>query len=256
VARAKRFDRTRAEARRRYRASQAAAERPLSDDEETVEAAAVAEAPAGTGPASSSPTRRTLGRLATTRTAPQPPQGSLGLGAAFRAAFRQANLAEDLRELPRLLVHRAVWAPIALSAASLLLVLILGPKHPVSSFAFSTFVLPPALAAVFINGFFVPRASYLTGAVVATVAAMFYALFWLLGGQGIVPDLEPVTADRIAGEAATAFAIGPISGVVFGAAAAWYRRFLYLSSPARRQNRGGQGGGRRATANRPGSRRR
>ena len=118
-------------------------------------------------------------------------------------------------------------------------------------------VSAPGVAAA--GGLYVPGVGPIAvqraGAVVATVAAIFYALFWFLGGQGIVPDLEPVAPDRFAGEAATAFAIGPISGVVFGAAAAWYRRFLYLSSPARRQNRGGPGG-RRTTANRPGSRRR
>ena len=85
----------------------------------------------------------------------------------------------------------------------------------------------------FITGFFVPRASYLAGGIVATVAAVFYSLFWVLAEQRLVPDVEPLEAGRVATEAIGAFSIAPISGVVFGAAAAWYRRFLYLSSPQR-----------------------
>jgi hypothetical protein len=33
--------------------------------------------------------------------------------------------------------------------------------------------------------------------------------------------------------ASVAFLISPLAGVFFAAAAAWYRRFLYLASPAR-----------------------
>jgi hypothetical protein len=179
----------------------------------------------------------------------------MGLAQAFRTAFRQANLREDLPEVPRLLIHRSVWIPIALSAASVVAFIVTGPKNVVTSFAFNTFGLPPALAAVFITGFFVPRASYLMGAIVAAVASIFYSIFLVVAGQGLVPDVPALGADRVPSEIASAFAIGPISGVVFGAAAAWYRRFLYLTSPARKPGQGRQGGNRRTTS-RPAPRRR
>jgi hypothetical protein len=151
-----------------------------------------------------------------------------------------------VRYLPRLLLHRAVWIPIALSAASVLLFAVTGPSNGIALFAFNTFALPPALAAVFITGFFVPRASYLAGAIVATVATLFFCAFLLVRQQGVIPDLPPVDPALVPVEIASAFSLGPISGLGFGAAAAWYRRFLYLSSPARGQARGGSSPGRRS----------
>jgi hypothetical protein len=93
----------------------------------------------------------------------------------------------------------------------------------------------------------VPRASYLAAGIVATVATVFYAVFVVVAAQGLVPGVPAVSADRVPGEILSAFSIGPISGVVFGASAAWYRRFLYLASPARGTARPGSG-----TARRPG----
>ena len=95
-----------------------------------------------------------------------------------------------------------------------------------------------------------------TAVQMATLASVFYSIFLIVAAQGLVPGVPALGADRLPGEIASAFAIGPVSGVVFGAAAAWYRRFLYLTSPARAGARGGQGGNRRTTANRSGSRRR
>jgi hypothetical protein len=177
----------------------------------------------------------------------------LSLGQAFRAAFRPADLRQDLRILPRLLIHKAVWIPIALSALTVFGFILTGPSNPVTLFAFNTFGLPPALAAIFITGFFVPRAAYLTGGIVATVATIFYAIFVVVASQGRVPDVPPVPPERVPGEVMSALSIGPVSGVLFGAAAAWYRRFLALSSPARANRSGNQGrrpgtnGGRRTT---------
>jgi len=156
----------------------------------------------------------------------------LKIAQAFRVAFRQANLREDLPQVPRLIVHRAVWMPLLAAVASLAVFVATGPKNNLTYFAFQTFVLPPSMATLFIAGFFVPTAAYLMGGIVGTATAVLYCVFVALASQGLVPDVAADSVE-ISQQIGFAFSIGPVSGVVLGAAAAWYRRFLYLSSPAR-----------------------
>jgi hypothetical protein len=51
------------------------------------------------------------------------------------------------------------------------------------------------------------------------------------------PSAPPITQEEldqfVAENLNAAFIVSPISGILFGAAVAWYRRFLNLASPAR-----------------------
>jgi hypothetical protein len=249
VARAKRFDRTRAEARRRYRASQTSIDGSTPEGDE---AAATAHASDAAAPVASRRVLRGDASKATTRSAAQQPQGRMGLSQAFRAAFRQPNLSEDVAALPRLLIDKSVWIPIGLALATVVLLVAVGPLSLVL-FAFQTFILPPSLAPIFITGFFAPRASYLLAGIVSVVCSVLYSLTFVLVQQRLIPGWPEGAVLPIG--IAEAFALGPAAGVVFGAMAAWYRRFLYLTGPARTPAKG-QGANRRAAANRPAARRR
>lgn len=234
MARAKRFDRDRAEARRRYRAAVDAGEAPES--EEAAEGEAVTAPAAG---ASSAPSpRRATARPAGGRPSAQPARPRMGIIQAARAAYRVVNLREDLRALPRILAHRSLWIPVLLSLVSTVLVVVTGPNNPVTTFAFQVFSLPPAMASVFIAGFFAPTAAWLAGGIVGTAASVFYGVFLYLASQGIVPDFAASATQQVSESILTAFVIGPMYGIVLGAAAAWYKRWLSLSSPARTPRRG------------------
>jgi hypothetical protein len=77
---------------------------------------------------------------------------------------------------------------------------------------------PFAVAPVFAVGFFATRASYLLGAIVGAAATFF-----------TIPLLVAVGADSTA---IGALAIqNAVYGAFFGAAAAWYRRFLNRANP-------------------------
>jgi hypothetical protein len=224
VARAKRTDR--AEARRRHRAQY------LRDTEIVDESSQESSGPL---PANSVTRPRTAprGRAgAPDALAVQRPQPAGGMRNAFRAAFRPLNLSEDLRLLPRLLRHRAFWVPVLLSAITAIALVAFQGQELISQFAATYFLAPPPIGGLFLAGFLAPRASYLIGALVGVMSTIFLGMAAsTLSGVATGPDgsavVDPVQV------VISGLVISPLSGLFFSAAAAWYRRFLYLASPAR-----------------------
>jgi hypothetical protein len=153
VARAKRTNR--AEARRRYRAQ--IAEQP---DAETPETAEQPVEPSARGP------RAPRG--------PRPaaePQRS-GMRYAFRAAFREPNIREDIEHLPELLRSRAIFLPVLISVGTAVAIAATSGTDVISRLLAQYFLVPPPIGSIFIAGFFAPRASYLAGLIVGLVAAI------------------------------------------------------------------------------------
>jgi hypothetical protein len=213
VARAKQTDR--AEARRRYRQAnrlESEAEPNTLDDGHD---------------------RATVAAPRSKAAAPERP----GITSSFRAAYHPANVREDLALLPQLLRTRAFLAAAGLVVAAAAFVAIL-PTNSLAGFAFQTFVLPPAIAPIFVAGFFAPRASYLLGLVVSLIDAVAYAFLVTVIAPTIGTAATP--GPDVISLIGTALLVGPISGVLFASAAAWYRRFLAISSRSRQQpaNRG------------------
>ena len=97
---------------------------------------------------------------------------------------------------------------------------------------FAYFIQTPAIGGVFIAGFLAPRASWLLGVIVGLVSAACYSLLVIAFPSTIYPAAPP-TAEQARDVAISAFIFSPIIGGFFAAAAAWYRRFLALSSPNR-----------------------
>jgi hypothetical protein len=225
VARAKRTDR--AEARRRYRAQLSAEERAGSDSLDDMTEAGPADGPA--------PARAQTGRPrpGTTRpnvdTARPAPAG--GIRDAFRRAFRPLNLREDIAMLPRLLLHRSFWLPSLIAVITTVAVVAFQGRELISQFASTYFLAPPPIGAIFIAGFMAPRASYLIGAAVGLVTTALLAVAASSLSTVIEGGANPAQV------ALYSLSISPLSGIFFGAAAAWYRRFLYLASPARQMTR-------------------
>jgi hypothetical protein len=292
VARAKRTDR--AVARRRYRAQLAEQEREQAD-ELTEEAETTAPSPAA--------------RPGRTPAAPVAgPTQPTGIGSAFRAAFHQPRYRDDIAYLPRLVAHPSVWGPVLVMIATAAVFLATSGRELVSTLAIQYFVAPPPIGAIFIAGFFAPRASYLAGGIVGVVSAAVLGVMIALAPPSLVspqpeasaspspgasasaaatasgsplastvssaspasseastpspsapaspgssasssisPEASPapspapsqapgtVIPTRMTADQAfvSALATSPLSGVFFGAAAAWYRRFLRLANPGR-----------------------
>lgn len=211
----------RAEARRRYR--QAA--NLTGDTADELDAGT----PAAATPAKAAPQARPG----------QSPAGRPGFLSAFRAAYHPAHLREDLRALPKLMTSRALFGGLGLVLVGAVAAYAF-PGYTGSAFAWELLVLPgSALGPQLLAGFFAPRASYLLGLIVGLFQGLVFTLFLTQFASRLGTDLP---ADKVGNLLTLSFVTGPVSGTLFAAAAAWYRRFLSLSSPKRAtQGRAGSG---------------
>jgi hypothetical protein len=231
VARAKHT--VRAEARRRYRQ---AASQSIDD------AGPDLDTDAGPPTTAARPAARADAR-------PTPaPTGRPGFMAAFRGAYHPAHLREDLAQLPLLLKSRALLAALGLVLAGGV-AQFLYPNYDGSAFAWELLVLPgSALAPQLVAGFFAPRASYLLGLIVGIAQGLVFTIFLTQFASRLGTPLPEAQMGNLL---TLSFVTGPVSGTLFAAAAAWYRRFLALSSPRRPSAGRGSPGRAPAKANAP-----
>jgi hypothetical protein len=217
VARAKRTER--AEARRRYRAATAGANPEDAQGTEAVSAPAAPRSRSSTsGP---------------TKTATTMPTGRVGFTEAFRLSFRPMNVRQDVAALPWIATHtHALWIPLLITIGSTAIIVVRGGGDALAQFMFAYFIQTPAIGGVFIAGFLAPRASWLLGAVVGFVSAICYSLLVIAYPTTIYASAPPTDA-QARDVAISALILSPIIGAFFAAGAAWYRRFLALSSPNR-----------------------
>jgi hypothetical protein len=212
VARAKHTDR--AEARRRYRQAVTPSEDGGADIDEGQVPVTGAQARANRGDQKAAPA----------------PSGRPGFLSAFRGAYYPPRLREDLGHLRQIITSRGLLAAIGLVAAGAVAFTVL-PGYTGSTFAWELLVLPgQALAPQLVAGFFAPRASYILGFIVGLVQGLVFAIVFPMISARLG---APLPADQIPNLLTLSFITGPISGTLFAAAAAWYRRFLALSSPRR-----------------------
>jgi hypothetical protein len=218
VARAKRTER--AEARRRYRA--ATTTQPIDDaDNET---ASSPSAGATKAKSSGSPSQKP----AATGT-----PGRVGFADAFKMSFRPINVRQDVAALPWIATHtHALWIPLLITLASTVFIVVSSGTGAISQFMFAYFIQTPAIGSVFIAGFLAPRAAWLLGVVVGFVSAICYSVLVVAFPTSIYVAAPP-TADVTRDVVVSALVLSPLIGAFFAAGAAWYRRFLALSSPNR-----------------------
>lgn len=227
MARAKHTDR--ADARRRHRLAQAT-EPEMADD---------LDAPAGL-------TRTSADRVPAVDRAIPPRRP--GILAALQTSYHQPHVREDVAALPPILRSRAFILPVALVLGSFLAEVIVGVVQPANAVvaglaatAFQFLAIPPAMFPVFIAGFLTPRASYLLGGIIGTLSAVLYGVALVIANH------------RLDGQTALSLVVSAASGVAFGAAAAWYKRFLASTNPNRNAARNaarGRATGRPASSSR------
>jgi hypothetical protein len=226
VARAKRTDR--AEARRRYRATIIDSDQPFDPDLEPEEAE---ERPRAARPRPA---------------APAPAAARPGIVAAFRGSFRPIDLRGDIAALPWIARHsKAIWLPVLLTVGSAAFYAAVTPRivtttptavpleQVVATLLFQYFVFTPPVASIFLAGFLAPRASYLTGLIAGLVGAFAVAVVALITVgqlQAAQTNVPTATVDQVI---QAAFVVSPISGLFFGGAAGWYKRFLSMANPNR-----------------------
>ncbi len=138
--------------------------------------------------------------------------------------MRPLDLRGDLRALPRLLLNRAFLVPVDLSGAAFAAFLI--DQNAVTAFLYQFFSWQFPVAAVFVAGYFAPRASYLLGALVAVASSLFQLPFLATQPLGVILGV---------------LVQGALYGALFAAAAAWYRRFLASANPNRAARPSGPG---------------
>lgn len=225
MARAKRTNR--AEARRRYRATLIDEPAFLEEQGDEADSGAIDDRAIP-----GSRRDRVSAAAPTSSTAPARPARPSVTG-ALKGAFRPTDLRGDIAALPRLLRHRSFLIPLALIVGLLAVVLATGARELVSTTLVPYVLAPQPVAPVFLAGFLAPRASYLIGALLGVVS--WIALVVLISSPAVVQALAGTTAapglssEVLAGSLFWAI----VGGAFYAAAAAWYKRFLALASPAR-----------------------
>jgi hypothetical protein len=180
VARAKRTDR--ADARRRYRATQA--DVPDGDlDAEDGDAAGAADAatPAGRQSGNRGQSRSNAGSPPPNR--PERPSFT----GSFRAAARPFNIKSDLAYIPDLVLHtRAVWIPAALALAATVLTVLSNGPNTLIALLVQLFLYPPTIAGAFLAGILAPRATYMAGGIAGLIGSILFVILVLAAPNNLV----------------------------------------------------------------------
>jgi hypothetical protein len=243
VARAKRTDRT--EARRRYRAEQAA----LAETEPAHEASAV-------------PSTQKTGAKA-------PPPQRPSITASFRQAYRPLHLRDDLMALPQVVTNWGFLAAMGLTAALAIwyavayndgmaalagapptqeeLEAVVGTNSIPYFIGSMAFAPPPAIGA-FLIGFTAKRASWLGGLIYGVFTLAVLAVLLQTPSGTLVWTVQASSAESYFVNSA---AFSPVGAALFASAAAWYRRFLDLANPNRAQQRNSKPQGRGSAKPKP-----
>lgn len=234
MARAKRTDRT--EARRRYRAEQATAVEEVEADDAQPNQLADDAQPNQLTPKSQPAASRSRGSAPAPSSA-RPARPSFS--ASARAAYRSPNLREDIRVLPRLLIHWGVLLSAGLAVLGTAVFVTTGAQSAasggtttigyISSMLVSLFVGPPPFGAALLIGFMLPRATYLVGFVFGILASLCFTAIIL------AQPAETTAGVSVPAVLLQVWILGPIGTMFFAAAIAWYRRFLDLLNPNRGQ---------------------
>jgi len=224
VARAKRTERT--DARRRYRAEQAALVGETIETPDFEDAAAPRRA--APSPSSSQAKRP-------------------GFTTLMKEAYRSPNIVEDLKSLPVVLVNPgllialggsvaiAIWFVISYNPAVSQVpvgdaegLAAVSQSYQLPALLMGMVISPPPAVGAFLIGFMAKRASWL-GGLIYGIACSIIVLIVLQQPAGRLFTGDS-SADALLVQTA---AWSPMGAALFAAAAAWYKRFLALSNPNR-----------------------
>jgi hypothetical protein len=229
VARAKRTER--AEARRRNRSLVGV---PQDLDLELDEA--LDEEEPSPAPARNYRARRAESGTAARRDASPPPRP--GFVAGLRRAAAPADIRADLRALPTIALHsKALWVPLAAIGGVTALFFIPGiSRNPLVALLGNLALQPPPMILPFLGGMLAPRGAWLVGGIVALANAIAYGLLFGVFTNSVQTGLGftyTMTSDQKVGIILNAVVTSVPFGLLVGAFAGFYRRFLAMSTPPR-----------------------
>jgi hypothetical protein len=231
VARAKRTNR--AAARRRYRETHPDDVDSVAeiDDTELSEPAP--------SRSTATPARRSGPARAGATAAPPPRPGFMG---ALRNAVGRPDIAGDIRALPDIALHsRALWVPLlAILVASILFFMPGMSKNPIVAMIGQIALTPPPMIMPFLGGMLAPRGAWLVGGIIGLANSLGYLVLVLANTTSQVTPLGwtyAVTSDQKVSYAVSAMLQAVPFGILVGAFAGFYRRFLAASSPQRQPSR-------------------
>lgn len=166
--------------------------------------------------------------------------GGLGFRAALRSSAGRAPIREDLAYLPRLIRTRAFVVPLVLVVLTTVIALQPGAlTSNITQLAVQSILLPPAFVVAFLGGMLTRRGAWLIGGIFGVITYVASAIVGTSNAMDAFSDGNPVKGllDGITANLGNPGAmIGDIygvaaAGILAGAFAGWYGRFLRAMSP-------------------------
>lgn len=175
---------------------------------------------------------------APTATTTPPTTGGLGFRAAFRSSAGRAPIREDLAYLPRLIRTRAFVLPLVLVVVTTIIALQPGVlTSSIAQAVIQQIVSPPAFMLVFIGAFLTRRGTWLIGGMFGVITYATSAIIGSSADLSQVPELAKLSYTSISDNFGEPIAMlndiyGAVAlGILVGAFAGWYLRFLRAMSP-------------------------
>jgi hypothetical protein len=172
---------------------------------------------------------------------PAPPAtGGLGLRAALRSSAGRAPIRADLAYLPTLIRTRAFVLPLVLVVVTTVVALQPGVlTSNIAQLAVQSILLPPAFVVAFLGGMLTRRGAWLIGGLFGIITYAASAIVGTSDAMAAFSEGNPVKGllDGITSNIGNPGAmLGDIygvaaAGILAGAFAGWYGRFLRAMSP-------------------------
>jgi hypothetical protein len=175
-----------------------------------------------------------------TSAAPAAPTGGLGFRAALRSSAGRAPIREDLAYLPTLVRTRAFLVPLLVVVVTTVIALQPGVlASNIAQLGVQSILLPPAFVIAFLGGMLTRRGAWLIGGLFGVITYAASAIVGTYGDMTAFADGNPVKGllDGITtnlgnpGAMFTDIYGVAAAGILAGAFAGWYSRFLRAMSP-------------------------
>ncbi|MEI6156455.1 MAG: hypothetical protein WCP88_04580 [bacterium] len=169
-----------------------------------------------------------------------PATGGLGLRAALRSSAGRAPIRQDLAYLPTLVRSRAFLLPLLVVVVTTVVALQPGMlASNIAQLGVQSILLPPAFVIAFLGGMLTRRGAWLIGGLFGVITYAASAIVGTYGDMSAFAAGNPVKSllDGITGNIGNPGAmISDIygvaaAGILAGAFAGWYSRFLRAMSP-------------------------
>lgn len=177
---------------------------------------------------------------ATASAATPPATGGLGFRVALRSSAGRAPIREDLAYLPTLVRTRAFLLPLLVVVVTTVIALQPGIlASNIAQLGVQSILLPPAFVIAFLGGMLTRRGAWMIGGLFGIITYGASAVVGTYGDMSAFAEFSPVKAlfDGITvniGNPGAMFSDiygAAAGGILAGAFAGWYSRFLRAMSP-------------------------